>query len=94
MSNHHPIGMVYDDVQAVDDEIAEKTVQFGEKYGATGQTDTGFTPTTAIEDVLYFGKMECVTCHDVHNTQNQPGAERFLWMSNNGSKFCLTCHLK
>ena len=81
LTNHHPIGMIWDDVFEKDDEIAGKTKILNIPNGI------------AIADVLYDGKMECVTCHDVHNTQND-GAERFLWTSNDRSAFCLVCHLK
>lgn len=99
MSNHHPMGFDYAAVQAVDNEIAATTVPMV----PTGLTQAGgnfaaVTTGVAIGDLLDgtngSGYMECVTCHDVHNTQNAPGAERFLWRSNKGSNFCLTCHLK
>ena len=45
-----------------------------------------------IEDLLRQGRVECVTCHDVHNTRNQ--GEKFLWTSDARSNFCFTCHLK
>jgi len=82
MSNHHPMGFDYQAVQTLDAEIAA--------------TNTPLVPdgSVRISDVLYGGKMECVTCHDVHNTANQAGAERFLWRTNDHSNFCLTCHLK
>ncbi len=82
MSNHHPMGFDYQAVQTADAEIAA--------------TNTALVPggSVRISDVLSNGKMECVTCHDVHNTANQPGAERFLWRTNDYSNFCLTCHLK
>lgn len=81
LSNHHPIGFDYDYIALNDDEIADK----GTTFGSTG---------VAIEDLLYAGNMECVTCHDVHNSKNEAGAEKFLWISNDNSNFCLTCHLK
>ena len=84
MNNHHPMGFQYKVVQAVDAEIADP--------------NTVMVPgtSTTIADLLYGvnGTLECVTCHDVHNTQNEKGAERFLWRSDNQSNFCLTCHLK
>ena len=84
MNNHHPMGFSYSAVQAVDSEIAS--------------VDVTMVPTTGVTigELLYGtdNTMECVTCHDVHNTLNQTGAERFLWRSNNESNFCLTCHLK
>jgi len=88
LSNHHPIGMVWADVTANDTEIRPASTEFGNvaALAAIDGTATGIT----IADVLFNGKMECVTCHDVHNSQNQVGAERFLWISNNRSAFCLT----
>ncbi len=84
MNNHHPMGFQYVAVQVVDAEIADP--------------NTVMVPNTSttIADLLYGPNhtMECVTCHDVHNTQNEQDAERFLWRSDNQSNFCLTCHLK
>lgn len=82
MNNHHPMGFNYVTVQAADAEIAATTVKMNGN--------------TTIGDLLYGSgnTMECVTCHDVHNTANQAGAERFLWRTNDKSNFCLTCHLK
>lgn len=81
LSNHHPIGFNYLNVRDADAEIADPS----RVINSTG---------TTISDLLYGGtQFECVTCHDVHNSQN-PGAEKFLWISNNNSNFCLTCHLK
>ena len=80
LSNHHPIGFDYTFVEANDHEIATTDTQFG---------TTGVT----IGDVLYGDQMECVTCHDVHNSTQGMG-EKFLWTSNKDSAFCCTCHLK
>ena len=77
LSNHHPIGFDYAAVQATDDEIAPVTASLG---------------VYKIGDLLWAGKMECTTCHDVHNTKNQ--GEKFLWVSDQNSNLCLTCHLK
>jgi predicted CXXCH cytochrome family protein len=77
LSNHHPIGFDYDIAQASDDEIAPKVTQMGN---------------VKVQDLLWANKMECTTCHDVHNTKNQ--GEKFLWISDANSNFCLTCHLK
>ena len=82
--NHHPIGFSYVDVAAVDDEIKDPdTVIAG----------SGSTSVTTIRSLLYKGdQMECVTCHDVHNSKNS--GETFLWVSDRQSKFCLSCHDK
>jgi len=39
---------------------------------------------------LFNGRMECSTCHNVHDKQYAP----FLRMSNNNSDMCTTCHAK
>lgn len=80
--NHHPIGFSYIAVTALDDEIAPITDQV---------SGVGVGMTT-IGSLLYNGKMECVTCHDVHNSKNS--GETFLWKSDRNSEFCLTCHKK
>lgn len=80
--NHHPIGFSYVDVASKDDEIAPIT---------TVIAGTG-TAATTIGSLLYNSKMECVTCHDVHNSKNS--GETFLWISDRNSQFCLTCHKK
>lgn len=77
LTNHHPIGFNYQDVATVDDEIASPTATMGEYE---------------IGELLWQGKMECTTCHDVHNTKND--GEKFLWISDENSAFCLVCHLK
>jgi predicted CXXCH cytochrome family protein len=53
------------------------------------------TPTTFVRDHLYGAgnaRMECGTCHSVHNKGN--AGERLLWRSDQNSKLCLTCHDK
>lgn len=78
LSNHHPIGFDYQTVEAVDDEIQKASAPMNSYY--------------TIGDLLWAGKMECTTCHDVHNTKNE--GEKFLWKSDRESGLCLTCHLK
>ena len=39
--------------------------------------------------MLYDGKMECATCHDVHDKQGNAG---LLRKTDVGSALCLTCH--
>jgi predicted CXXCH cytochrome family protein len=39
---------------------------------------------------LFNNRMECSTCHDVHDNTNPP----FLRMSNTNSNMCLSCHIK
>ena len=73
----HPIGFDY--------RKREGTIGIS---SVTEQVTESFT----ISDLLREGKMECVTCHDVHNLRNQ--GEKFLWTSDSRSNFCLTCHIK
>ena len=81
--NHHPIGFSYIAVSEADDEI---------KHPDTVIAGSG-TGTTTIRSLLYNGgQMECVTCHDVHNSKNT--GETFLWVSDRQSAFCLACHDK
>jgi len=40
--------------------------------------------------VLFAGRIECPTCHDVHD----PAIPPFLSKSNVASQLCLTCHIK
>ncbi|MFZ9024294.1 MAG: cytochrome c3 family protein, partial [Anaerohalosphaeraceae bacterium] len=37
------------------------------------------------------GKVQCSSCHDVHNT---PGVAGLLRIANTNSDLCLTCHDK
>jgi predicted CXXCH cytochrome family protein len=48
-----------------------------------------------VRDHLYgegSSKMECGSCHSVHNKGNS--GETLLWRSDAGSRLCLTCHDK
>jgi predicted CXXCH cytochrome family protein len=75
LSNDHPIGFTYD--------------------AALATTDGGLvTPLNASQVVanvpLYGAKVECASCHQVHD--NALGD--FLRVSNAGSGLCLKCHVK
>ncbi len=64
-------------------------------YDSTLATNDGelVDPASSSEvaGMLYGGKMECSSCHDVHNT---PGIAKLLVKSNAASALCLTCHNK
>lgn len=79
LGNHHPIGFNYGLVQTVDTEIRDADAWL-------------MTPTLPISNYLSNGKMECATCHSVHNKGN--GGETLLWRSDKNSELCLTCHDK
>jgi predicted CXXCH cytochrome family protein len=45
--------------------------------------------------LLYGGKMECDSCHDVHNTFTVGGlGSGLVKVDPSGSKICLACHNK
>jgi hypothetical protein len=79
LGNHHPIGFAWADVVGTDKEIADAST-------------AAFGVTLKVADVLYNGKMECSTCHAVHNKGNS--GEKLLHISDANSNLCLTCHLK
>jgi predicted CXXCH cytochrome family protein len=82
LGNHHPIGFDYDAVQSVDTEIRSADAAV---LGGAG----------LVRNHLYgpdSSKMECATCHSVHNKGNT--GETLLWRSDYQSRLCLTCHDK
>lgn len=83
LSNDHPVSFTYDTALATTDgnlsDPATKTV--------TTIKGTG----TIATKMLFAGKVECASCHDVHGGQ---AGTHMLVMSNVGSAMCLACHLK
>ncbi len=78
LSGEHPISFTYD--------AALVTADGGLK-AITSTTPLGGT---IDDDLLFDGKMQCGSCHDVHDdTQGN-----FLIMANTASALCLTCHDK
>ncbi|MBI5394949.1 MAG: cytochrome C [Verrucomicrobia bacterium] len=92
LSDDHPVGFVYDAALATDDGYLKDPT-------TTMVTGPDFTGTKTIDQIMLFNhKMECASCHDIHN---QRGASRnsgiHLIMTGSsyaGSKLCLTCHNK
>ena len=87
LGNHHPIGFDY--IQAWNEDRSDMG-------GGLRQADiTLITHTTTIQDHLSGAdntRMECPTCHSVHNKGNT--GETLLWRSDQNSELCLTCHDK
>jgi len=93
LANDHPISIAYDtalsqtDPGLYDPVVATVTIGEGGDKTRTGTVD---------ELMLSAGKVQCTSCHDVHNnfvgggTNDQP----FLKVSKGGSRICLTCHNK
>jgi len=80
LTTEHPISFVYDAALATTD---------GDLYDPT--TQTSGLGGTIDGDMLLAQKLQCSSCHDVHNGS---GAASLLVMSNAGSALCLTCHNK
>lgn len=79
LSDDHPVSFTYDASLAGTD---------GELFDPSTATGVGGT---IANTMLYGGKMECASCHDVHNSTT---ADYLLVKSNAGSALCLTCHNK
>lgn len=75
LSDDHPVSITYD--AGSDDEL----------HDVTDPLSIGGT----VDDLLFDGKVECASCHDVHNTGNHGS---LLRMANDGSQLCLSCHAK
>ena len=88
LSNDHPIGMTYDVALATaDSSLADPTttsVTVGSAPSKTG---------TIAAVMLASGRVECTSCHDVHNkyTVTYKGLVK---MTMTGSALCLKCHAK
>ncbi len=80
LTNDHPISFTYDTALA--------TADGGLRDPATTSSGLGGT---INNDLLLGGKVECASCHDVHNSSN---LSKLLVKSNVGSGLCFTCHSK
>lgn len=80
LRNDHPISFPYNTALA--------TADGGLYDPSTANSGLGGT---IDNDMLLGGKVECASCHDVHNSTGLP---ELLVKSNSGSGLCLTCHNK
>jgi predicted CXXCH cytochrome family protein len=91
LTNDHPIGITYDTALATadgslkDPSLAANTVTIG----AGTKTKTG----TIAATMLYAGKLECASCHDVHNTYAATTAN-LVKVTMAASGLCTACHTK
>jgi hypothetical protein len=92
LTDDHPISFTYDTALATTDvglfDPASKTVIIG---------SGSFTKTGTISAaMLYSGKLQCSSCHDVHNNFVAGGVNGspLLKISKTGSALCLACHNK
>lgn len=79
LRDDHPISFVYDAALASAD---------GHLFNPTTHP-SGINGGTITSTMLFNNKMECASCHDVHNTT---GILHLLRKSNAVSALCLTCH--
>ncbi len=80
LNDDHPVSFTYDAALAGND---------GELYDPT--TANSGLGGTIDNDMLIGGKVQCASCHDVHNSS---GIDMLLVKSNDASALCLTCHMK
>jgi predicted CXXCH cytochrome family protein len=80
LSTEHPISFDYTDALA--------TLDGGLNPPTTTNSGLGGTISS---NLLFANKMECASCHDVHNKYN---VTHLLRMSNTNSQLCLICHKK
>ncbi len=80
LSNNHPISFDYTTALAAQD---------GGLYDP--ETRSSGLGGTIASDMLFSNKVQCASCHDVHNRY---GVNKLLKMSNTSSQLCLTCHNK
>lgn len=80
LANDHPVSFTYD--------AALATADGGLHNPTTALSGLGGT---INNNLLTAGKMQCTSCHDVHN---KAGVAKMLVKNNTGSALCLTCHNK
>lgn len=86
LSNDHPISFLYDAALAQLD---------GSLYNPTVRTVPALGGRTVDNGMLIGHKLECGSCHDVHNNKGDaPTTEHLLLVNNADSALCLTCHNK
>jgi predicted CXXCH cytochrome family protein len=79
LQQDHPIGVTYDTTTTTgDSELKAITTSMG---------------SNDIDFYLQSSKVECATCHDVHNTDSASNST-LLIVDNAASALCLTCHDK
>ena len=82
LRNDHPISISYNTALANTDGTLHDPASTASGLAGGGMIE---------DDMTFAGKIECSSCHDVHNQFNVPG---MLKKSNDGSALCMTCHDK
>jgi predicted CXXCH cytochrome family protein len=89
LADDHPIGFIYSTaLAAADGSLHDPTTKIV-TIGSGTQTRTGTIQAT----ILYNNRMECSSCHDVHNTFNA-STTHLVKITEAGSALCLACHNK
>lgn len=88
LNNDHPISMDYTTTLAASDGALHDPAAQSVTIGSGTSTKTG----TISEVILFNDKVQCASCHDVHNNFTSGG--KLLRVSISGSQLCLTCHAK
>lgn len=88
LTNDHPIGFTYD-AALVTADGALNPITTAVTIGSGAKTRVG----TIASNMLYGGKMECASCHDVHNTFTATTG-KLAKVSMASSALCTTCHAK
>jgi hypothetical protein len=97
LTNDHPIGLVYDTALSTADGALYDP---GTRNVTIGSGGTRTKSGTVAGLMLFNGRLECASCHDVHNTFTandgavNTGGYPLLRVSKAGSAICLTCHNK
>jgi len=98
LTNHHPVGFNYFTAytNSQDSTGAYALAAPSSPMGASGRTigQLLWNATYSASKAQNGGNMECTTCHSVHNKGNAANGSTLLWVADNQSAFCLTCHVK
>ncbi len=84
LGNDHPISISFSTATATAD---------NELYDPSTTSVTALGGTIKAK-MLFSDKVECSSCHDVHNSGSAATNGHMLLLSNNASALCLTCHKK
>ncbi len=90
LKDDHPVGIDYTTATANLDGALHNPASKTITIGSGVQTKTGTIQST----VLYGNKLECSSCHDVHNTFTADAGAKLVKVSQTGSQICLACHNK
>ncbi len=88
LSNDHPIGIVYDAATIAADGALNPLAN-AVTIGSAGRTKL-----TSVGGLLQGTKVECASCHDVHNTFTADAGVKLVKVTMTGSALCITCHNK